>query len=196
MKITKLLKNPEISLVLALLAVGLLLPWHSPWIGGKSASIQRLEGYQEPEDQLLARRGAFPTPEEKKPDNSPGGSSLSISQGNTVISLSQIPKKDSGSETRTMNVVITAYSSDEWQTDGNPFLTAAGTKVERGVVANNLLPFGTEIKIPELYGDRTFVVEDRLHWSKGNYQVDIWFPITQQAVNFGVKRTHIEVIES
>jgi len=97
---------------------------------------------------------------------------------------------------RKIRVVITGYSSTPWETDDNPYITAAGTWVRDGIIANNLLPFGTKIKIPELYGDKVFVVEDRMHWRKGYYHVDIWFASYGEAKNFGAKRTFIEVLES
>ena len=99
-------------------------------------------------------------------------------------------------KTKKMNVVITAYSSTVWQTNEDPFTTASGKGVEDGIVANNLLPFGTLIRIPELYGDRIFVVEDRMHQRKGYYHVDIWFEEYIEAKNFGAKFTYIEVLEN
>lgn len=95
-----------------------------------------------------------------------------------------------------LKVVITAYSSTTWQTDDTPFITASGSYVEDGIVANNLLPFGTRIRIPEIYGDKIFIVEDRMNSRKGNYHVDIWFEDLAQAKNFGAKTTYIEVLES
>jgi len=94
-----------------------------------------------------------------------------------------------------MKVVITAYSSTTWETDDTPQITAAGTTVRDGIVANNKLPLGTKIKIPELYGDKIFVVEDRMSREKGKYHVDIWFPSYLEAKFFGAKRTYIEVLE-
>ncbi len=93
-----------------------------------------------------------------------------------------------------INMVITAYSSTTWETDDTPFITASGAYVEDGVVANNMLPFGTKIRIPELYGDKIFVVKDRMHSRKGYYHLDIWFPNSQQAKDFGAKETYIEVL--
>ncbi|MBI2642454.1 MAG: 3D domain-containing protein [Candidatus Wildermuthbacteria bacterium] len=92
-------------------------------------------------------------------------------------------------------VVVTAYSSTVSQTDDTPFITASGTQVRDGIVATNILPMGTKIKIPDLYGDRVFVVEDRMHPRK-NYQVDIWFPEYSDALNFGAKYEYIEVLGS
>jgi 3D (Asp-Asp-Asp) domain-containing protein len=96
---------------------------------------------------------------------------------------------------RKIKVIVTAYSSTEWQTDDTPFTTANGSEVRDGIVANNMLPFGTEIKLPELYGNKVFTVEDRMHSRKSKYQVDIWFPTLEEAKAFGVKETYIEVLE-
>ena len=93
-----------------------------------------------------------------------------------------------------INVVATAYSSTPWQTDDTPYITADGARVRDGIIANNMLAFGTQVRIPQLYGDKVFTVEDRMHWRKSNYQIDIWFPTLQQAVNFGAKSTYIEVL--
>ena len=95
-----------------------------------------------------------------------------------------------------INVVITAYSSTVEETDSTPFITAQGTLVRDGIVANNGLPFGTQIRIPELYGDRIFTVEDRMNASKSKNHFDIWFSSHDSATDFGVKRTYIEIIES
>jgi len=97
---------------------------------------------------------------------------------------------------KTLKMIITAYSSTPWETDDTPFITASGETVKEGIVANNMLPFGTEIRIPELYGDKIFVVEDRMNWTKGYYHIDIWFPDYCQAKSFGAKITYIEVLES
>jgi len=96
---------------------------------------------------------------------------------------------------RRMKVVLTAYSSTVEQTDSTPFITANGTYVRDGIVANNGLPFGTEIRIPELFGEKVFSVQDRMHWRKGGYHFDIWFPTYEQAKNFGVKYAYVEVLE-
>ncbi|MDX1608211.1 MAG: hypothetical protein R3251_03300 [Candidatus Spechtbacterales bacterium] len=91
-------------------------------------------------------------------------------------------------------VPITAYSSTPDQTDGSPFITASGTRVRDGIVAANFLPIGTKIRIPEYYGDKVFVVEDRMnarYWQK----VDIWMPTRSEALRFGLRNTYIEIIK-
>jgi len=97
---------------------------------------------------------------------------------------------------KTITVVITAYSSTPDQTDDSPFITASNKQVKDGIIANNMLPFGTKIKIPKLYGDKIFVVEDRMNKRMGNHRFDIWMPTESSALNFGVKTVEIEVLES
>lgn len=117
-----------------------------------------------------------------------------IAQGNSILAISDpsTPVKP----VRKINMLITAYSSTPWETDESPFITASGSQVRDGIVANNKYPFGTKIRIPELYGDKVFVVEDRMHWEKSNYQLDIWFPEHEQALNFGAKIATVEILEN
>ena len=60
-------------------------------------------------------------------------------------------------------VTATAYSSTPDQTDDTPFVTARNTRVRDGLAAANFLPFGTEFRIPDLYGNKVFVIEDRMN---------------------------------
>jgi len=96
---------------------------------------------------------------------------------------------------KTIKVVVTAYSSTQDQTDGTPLITASNKYVRDGIIANNMLPFGTKVRIPELYGDKVFTVEDRMNKKKGNYHFDIWMPNRLLAVNFGAKTVEIEILE-
>lgn len=90
---------------------------------------------------------------------------------------------------------ITAYSSTPEQTDDTPFITASGSTVRDGIVATNLLPFGTKVKFPELFGDKVFIVEDRMHQRKMN-NFDIWMSSTEAARKFGITFARIIVLES
>ncbi len=96
---------------------------------------------------------------------------------------------------KTIPMVVTAYSSSLWETDDDPNITASGTLVRSGVVANNLLPFDTKVRIPKLYGDRIFIVEDRMNSRKDSYQLDIWFPSYWEAKKFGVKTLNVEILD-
>jgi len=118
---------------------------------------------------------------------------LVIFQENSLAPISS-PVNPKPESTKSLLMIITAYSSTEDQTDSDPYITAAGTLVRDGIIASNLLPFGTKIKIPELYEDKIFVVEDRMSWKKGKYQIDIWFPTRELALEFGVKKTTVLIL--
>jgi len=120
--------------------------------------------------------------------------SLAKIEGNSLLPMAN-PINPVSENYRKIGVVVTAYSSTPWETDGDPYITAAGTWVRDGIIANNYLPLGTKVRIPELYGEKVFVVEDRMSWKKGNYHIDIWFPSYWEALSFGAKRTYIEVLE-
>jgi 3D (Asp-Asp-Asp) domain-containing protein len=97
---------------------------------------------------------------------------------------------------RVIEVIVTAYSSTVDQCDADPCITADGTDVcsrnTEDVVAANFLPFGTEIKLPEYFGDRTFIVHDRMN-PRYEYRIDIWMKSRQAAKEFGVKRVMVEI---
>jgi 3D (Asp-Asp-Asp) domain-containing protein len=122
-------------------------------------------------------------------------SDLPIIQQTTLLPLIS-PSSQAEIETlEKFEVIVTAYSSSVWENDGDPFITASGTRVKDGIVANNFLPFGSQIRLPEIFGDKIFVVEDRMHSRKSDYQIDIWFPSNQEALNFGVKLTEMEIVK-
>ncbi len=93
-----------------------------------------------------------------------------------------------------MTVVLTAYSSTPDQTDDTPFITASNTRVRDGIVAANFLAFGTKVKIPAVFGDKIFTVEDRMA-KKHNDKMDIWFPERYLAKNFGVQEADVIILE-
>ncbi len=94
-------------------------------------------------------------------------------------------------EVRTM--YVTAYSSTPEETDDTPFITASGITVHDGIVATNELPLKTKIRIPALYGDKIFIVEDRMNERMKN-KVDIWMATKEQAIKFGIKKVEIHVL--
>lgn len=93
---------------------------------------------------------------------------------------------------------MTAYNSDPRQTDDTPCITANGFNVcEHGIedtIAANFLKFGTKVRIPELFGDRIFVVRDRMN-KRYPDRVDIWFKDYNDAIQFGLKVATIEIVE-
>ncbi|MFH1968066.1 MAG: hypothetical protein ABIJ84_01620 [bacterium] len=96
-----------------------------------------------------------------------------------------IPKK-------TMQVTVSAYSSTKDQTDGDPYLTAIGTPVRDGIIAANFLPIGTVVRFPDQFGEKIFVVEDRMH-EKYGLQVDIWMSNQEEAKKFGIQYLKMEI---
>ncbi len=92
-----------------------------------------------------------------------------------------------------MVVVITGYSSTPDQTDDTPFITASGAHVEDGIVAANFLPFNTKVQIPKLFGDKVFVVKDRMN-RRFSDRMDIWFADRSTALKFGKRTAEIVVL--
>jgi len=97
---------------------------------------------------------------------------------------------------KTIKVTVTAYASVPEETDDTPFITASGKFVQDGIIANNLLPFGTKVRIPKLYGNKVFTVEDRMASYKSNYHIDIWMPSKPLAIKFGVKTVDMEILQN
>jgi len=98
---------------------------------------------------------------------------------------------------REMVIVVTAYSSTKDQTDASPCTTANGYNVcqhnTENVIAANFLPFGTRVTFPEVFGEKEFIVQDRMHPRYHN-RADIWMKSRVAAKQFGVKRMKMVVI--
>jgi len=111
---------------------------------------------------------------------------------NQFRSFGQLPKSGTRNPAYVMTVPATAYNSLAGQTDDTPFITASGTTTRHGVLAANFLPIGTRVKIPEIYGDDVFIVEDRMN-ARYDKRVDIWMESYSDAIQFGYKNIQIEV---
>ena len=95
---------------------------------------------------------------------------------------------------KTMTVKATAYSSTVDQTDADPFTTASGQKVRSGIIAMNGLKFGTKVRIPQYYGDKVFVIQDRMAKRWGMSRIDIWMPTRADAIQWGIRTVTIEIV--
>lgn len=96
---------------------------------------------------------------------------------------------------KTIYMDSTSYTSRPQETDADPFVTADGSDVRDGIVATNVLPFGTKIRIPTVFGDRIFEVHDRMN-PRYSYRVDVWTNDLAKAKKYGLKRRiPIEVVE-
>ena len=96
--------------------------------------------------------------------------------------------------TKVYETFVTGYSSSVDETDDTPFITASGEKVRDGIIAANFLPFGTKVRIPDIFGNKIFVVKDRMA-SKHADKVDIWFATKELAKSFGRKKLEVEIID-
>ena len=88
---------------------------------------------------------------------------------------------------------VTAYTSTVDQCDSTPFITANGTRVHDGIVAANWLKFGTRVRIPEMFGDKVFIVTDRMNPRFAD-RMDIWMDNYDNAIKFGTRHLTIEVL--
>lgn len=120
------------------------------------------------------------------------------------FSASPLPRSEKKSDANYERVYVlhcprvSAYNSEVGQCDADPFITASGMDLRKNnkenVVATNILPLGTRIRIPEYFGDRIFYVEDRMNRRYKN-AFDIWMKSKKEALQFGVKKSvRIEII--
>lgn len=116
----------------------------------------------------------------------------------TITANNVLPKNKDYVVKSVSTHVITAYNSEPGQTDDSPCITANGFNVcdhgEEDTIAANFLKFGTKVRIPELFGDRIFIVRDRMNQKHPN-RVDVWMKEKPAAIKFGVKTAKIEVLE-
>lgn len=91
-------------------------------------------------------------------------------------------------------VEVTGYSSREEETDTTPYETASGSIVYWGGIASNSYSFGTQLRFPDMFGDKIFVVRDRMN-SRYKNRLDIWFPHYTQAQRFGIKNLRVEILK-
>jgi len=120
--------------------------------------------------------------------------SISLSDFSEVTPrLPEISDKPQPEAKKSMSITVTAYSSTPDQCSGDPFITASGTRVRDGIIAANFLPIGTKVRFPEKFGNKIFVVEDRMsqrYW----HHADIWIETKEQAKEWGVKHITIEIL--
>lgn len=127
-------------------------------------------------------------------------SSFPLQLSNTVEAAEEpipFPEAENRAPLKTIVATATAYNSLAGQTDSTPCIPAMPKfdlckfYEENGFgnsIAANFLPLGTQVKFPELYGDKIFVVRDRMNARYGYGRVDIWMHEKADAKAFGVKR--------
>lgn len=110
-----------------------------------------------------------------------------------ILATSLIPDFIPDNKPSIIKIAVTGYSSTPDQTDSTPFITASGKHVREGIVAANFLPFGAKIRMPEIFGDKIFTVEDRMN-RRYFHRVDVWFASREAALKFGKKIVEIEIL--
>lgn len=111
------------------------------------------------------------------------------------------PVSEDRSPIQKIQVVATAYSSDVGQTDNSPCIPADGYNLcdhyekygEGNTIAANFLPLGTQVRLPEVFGNKVFIVHDRMNKRYGRGRIDVWMPTREEAKKFGVKYMELEM---
>ena len=113
-----------------------------------------------------------------------------------------------------LTVRSTAYNSIPNQTDSSPFQTSTGARTRYSIIAlsRDLLrriPYGSRVRLQDIGAwsngrgsgkynamlkDTIFVVEDTMHPRK-NGTVDVWLPARRQAMQWGVRRLNLQVVQ-
>ena len=114
---------------------------------------------------------------------------LSVATDGSIV-VGEAAKEDPAPKPEALKTIYmdsTAYTSTPEECDGDPFVTADGSDVADGIVATNVLPFGTKIRLPTIFGDKVFTVHDRMN-ARYSYRVDIWMADHDAMIKYGVKR--------
>lgn len=108
--------------------------------------------------------------------------------------LAAPPEEEELEPPRVVDMWVTAYSSSKDETDSTPHVTAIGTKTRDGIAATNMFPIGTLVRIPKFFGDKVFVIEDRMHPRK-QWVLDVWMGSKAEAKEFGSYLTEVEIVK-
>jgi len=111
--------------------------------------------------------------------------------------LNKLPENDDKQVKWSGVFPVTSYNSEVGQCDDTPCITANGFNLcEHGIedsIATNMLPFGTKVRFPEVFGDRVFFVRDRMN-SRYYERFDIWMLSHSDAVKFGLQYLTVEIL--
>ncbi|OGF25241.1 hypothetical protein A2331_06035 [Candidatus Falkowbacteria bacterium RIFOXYB2_FULL_34_18] len=112
--------------------------------------------------------------------------------------INTLPETKTWKTVKTNYYTVTAYNSEAGQCDDTPCISANGFNLCKhnieDSVATNAFPFGTKIRMPELFGDRIFIVRDRMN-KRYVARFDVWMKNKEDAKKFGIKVTKIEILE-
>ena len=138
----------------------------------------------------------------------------SLTANKNIKIQARVAKKIKPKLFSSLTVRSTAYNSVSNQTDSSPFHTSTGVRTRYGIIAlsRDLLrriPYGSRVRLEDIgawssgrgYGkynailkNTVFVVEDTMHPRK-NGTVDVWLPARQQAMQWGVRRLNMRIVQ-
>lgn len=100
--------------------------------------------------------------------------------------------------TKIIRIIATAYSAEIFQTDREPCIAARNYNIcdtTENVVATNCFSLDTVMTFPEIFGNKKFVVKDRMasRFRGSNCRIDLLMPDRQSALNFGLKIVVAEI---
>ena len=100
-----------------------------------------------------------------------------------------------------INATVYSYNNEISQTDSNPDFMASGKKVFSGAIANNCLPFGTEVaiktqEIDKLEVYRVFEVQDRMAKKYGCEIFDIFSFDKKWSKNWGKQQKEVLIFNN
>jgi len=130
-------------------------------------------------------------------------------------SVTAVPERAEGragaappTDTSTLTVEMTAYTSVAAQTDATPTLTASGAVAGPGTAAASRdllerLPYGTQVEVLSVSGEgcggwvpeTPLSVADTMHPRIENH-LDVWLETTEQARNWGRCQAVVRVVGS
>ena len=121
-----------------------------------------------------------------------------ISPAEFFNKIQQIVSFSAKPDVRQTKLYVTAYSSNEDETDDSPCITSSGYNLcqhdKENVIACNFLPFGTKVKFPDLDPEKFYTVVDRMH-ERFNSRMDIWMDSKSKAKKFGIKFLKVEIYQ-
>lgn len=147
---------------------------------------------------VLASQAVCDTDNNPDAVNEPVAIDIPTTNSDSMGATNSLPLNIDLGIARTDYRIITAYSSEVSQCDGDPCHTAMGfnlcTYGIEDTIAANFLPFGAKVRLPELFGNRIFIVRDRMN-SRFNDRIDVWLKNSEQARHFGLKVSKVEILE-
>ncbi len=150
---------------------------------------------------IVSLTSSMLTPQIATAETQEVASTLLAPMAEEIFVPAEFPTAGNREPSQVIWVTVTAYSSDVAQTDSTPCIPANGYDLckayakngEGDSIAANFLTFDTQISLPEVFGNKIFVVRDRMNRRYGHGRIDVWMPTYEEAKQFGVKRIKMNI---